>query len=124
MATSGAVTRLFERKGQLVVRREAANEDQLMEIALEAGAEDFAADEHGYEILTDPSTFEAVHKAVDAKQIECASASVTFLPSLTIPLTDPGEIKAVTRLIEVLDDHDDVQEIHSNADLPPQEESS
>src|SRR3954467_6127448 len=63
IATPGSVSRLFHRKGQLVVAREDANEDQVMEIALEAGAEDFQADEHGFEILTDPSHFESVHKA-------------------------------------------------------------
>src|SRR5436190_624494 len=61
IATSGSVSRLFHRKGQLVVPREGAGEDQVMEIALEAGAEDFKADEHGYEVLTDPAHFEAVH---------------------------------------------------------------
>ena len=62
IATANSVSRLFHRKGQIIVSREAANEDQLMEVALEAGAEDFKADEQGYEILTEPGNFEAVHK--------------------------------------------------------------
>src|SRR5215475_16206359 len=64
IATAGSVSRLFHRKGQIIIPREAINEDQLMEIALEAGAEDFKAEPQGYEIITDASKFEAVHKQI------------------------------------------------------------
>ncbi|MDW7980103.1 MAG: YebC/PmpR family DNA-binding transcriptional regulator, partial [Verrucomicrobiales bacterium] len=67
MATQGSVGRLFERKGQMIIPRDAADEDKLMELALEAGAEDFRAQPEGYEILTDPANFEAVHKHLEAK---------------------------------------------------------
>src|ERR1700744_4613175 len=67
IATSGSVTRLFQRIGQIIVAREASGEDQLREVALEAGAEDFKSDADGYEILTDPGAFEAVNKAVESK---------------------------------------------------------
>ena len=70
IATAGSVTRLFQRKGQIIVTREAAEEDPLMEAALEAGAEDFKTDPQGYEILTDPARFEAVHKAIEGKGIQ------------------------------------------------------
>src|SRR6516225_8727346 len=86
IATQGSVTRLFHRKGQIIVPRDAANEDQLMEIALEAGAEDFKAEPQGYEILTDPAHFEAVHKQIESKGIKYASAEVTSLPDLSVPL--------------------------------------
>src|SRR5882757_5931277 len=76
IATAGSVTRLFQRKGQLIVAREAANEDQVMEAALEAGAEDFKAEPEGYEILTDPAHFEAVHRQLEAKGVKCVSADV------------------------------------------------
>src|SRR5690348_5418406 len=82
IATAGSVTRLFHRKGQIVVPREAANEDQLMELALEAGAEDFTADADGYEIITEPAQFEAVHKQIEAKGIKPAVAEVTELPTV------------------------------------------
>lgn len=117
IATAGSVSRLFRRKGQLIVAREAAGEDQLMEIALEAGAEDFKADEQGYEILTEPAKFEAVHKQIEAKGIKCESAEVTSLPDLTVPLTDPGAISAVTRLIDALEEDDDVKDVYSNAEF-------
>src|SRR5258708_1317597 len=115
MASAGAVTRLFQKKGQLIIPREAAGEDQLMELALEAGAEDFKAEPEGYEILTDPTHFESVHKKVEAKGIKCAVAEVTSLPSVTVPITDPAAMAGVTKLIDALEDHDDVKEVHSNA---------
>jgi YebC/PmpR family DNA-binding regulatory protein len=117
IATSGSVSRLFHRKGQLVVPREGANEDQVMEAALEAGAEDFKAGEDGFEILTEPSQFETVHKAIEAKGFKCEVAEVTSLPSVTVPLT--GEAAAVvSKFIEALEDHDDVKEVYSNAEFP------
>src|SRR5207344_610462 len=70
IATQGSVSRLFQRKGQIIVGRDAAGEDQLMELALEAGAEDFKAEPEGYEILTEPGRFEAVHKQIEAKGIK------------------------------------------------------
>src|SRR6266850_7705917 len=84
IATAGSVSRLFQRKGQLIVPRDAANEDQLMELALDAGAEDFKADAQGYEILTDPAHFEVVHKKIETNGIKCAVAEVTSLPALTV----------------------------------------
>ncbi len=86
IATAGSVSRLFQRKGQIIVLAESAKEDDLMEIALEAGAEDFKADANGYEVLTDPARFEAVHKAIEAKGIKEAGAEVTWLPVMTTPL--------------------------------------
>jgi len=118
IATAGAVSRLFQRKGQLIVPREAAGEDQLMELALEAGAEDFKADADGYEIITEPGQFEAVHKAIEGKGIKCAVAEVTELPTTTVPLANAEAIAAVNRLIEALEEHDDVKEVHANADFP------
>jgi YebC/PmpR family DNA-binding regulatory protein len=118
IATAGSVSRLFHRKGQMIVPREAANEDQLMEVALEAGAEDFKAEPQGYEILTDPANFEAVHKQIDAKGIKCAVAEVTSLPTVTVPINDRTAANAVNRLMDALEEHDDVKEIYSNAELP------
>jgi YebC/PmpR family DNA-binding regulatory protein len=120
IATPGSVSRLFQRKGQLVVAREGANEDQVMEIALEAGAEDFKADEHGFEVLTDPGHFEAVHKALEANGLKCEVAEVAALPTLTVPVADSPAVTAVSKLIEALEDHDDVKVVHSNADFPEQ----
>ena len=118
IAAQGSVSRLFHRKGQIIVPREGADEDQLMEVALEAGAEDFRSEPQGYEILTDPAHFEAVHKQVEAKGIKPAVAEVTELADVTVPLTDEHTVAAVNKLIEALEDHDDVKEVYSNAGFP------
>jgi YebC/PmpR family DNA-binding regulatory protein len=117
IATAGSVSRLFQRKGQIIVSREAAEEDALMELALEAGAEDFKADENGYEILTAPGDFEAVHKQVEAKGIRFEAAEITSLPVLTVPLASPDATAAVNKLVDALEEHDDVKEVFSNADF-------
>ncbi|MBM3846183.1 MAG: YebC/PmpR family DNA-binding transcriptional regulator [Verrucomicrobia bacterium] len=117
IATAGAVSRLFQRKGQIIVGKEAASEEKLMELALESGAEDFRTDEHGFEILTDPSHFEQVHKSVEAQGIHCAAAEVTYLPTLTVPITEDSARNSVTRLIDLLEDHDDVKDVYSNAEF-------
>lgn len=116
IAAAGAVSRLFHRQGQMIIPRDMANEDQLMEIALEAGAEDFKAEPDGYEIITDPGHFEAVHMAVEAKGIKCAVAHVAPLPELTVPVVGAAAVE-VTRLIDLLEDHDDVKEVHTNAEF-------
>src|SRR5512140_2019943 len=114
IATQGSVTRLFQRKGQIIVSRDGANEDQLMEVALEAGAEDFRSDQHGFEIITEPAQFEAVHKQIEAKGIKPAAAEVTELPTVTVPLPDDDAAAAVNKLIDALEDHDDVKEVYAN----------
>jgi YebC/PmpR family DNA-binding regulatory protein len=118
IATPGSVSRLFHRKGQIIISREAANEDQLMELALEAGAEDFKTDENGYEILTEPANFETVHKQIEAKGIRYEAAEITSLPAILVPLAAEAGIAAVNRLLEALEEHDDVKEVFSNADFP------
>lgn len=117
IASPGSVSRLFRRKGQMIIPREAANEDQVMEVALEAGAEDFKAEAEGYEILTEPAAFEAVHKQVEGKGIKCAAAQVTWLPDMPVVL-DKAAAAPVSRLIEALEEHDDVKEVYSNAEFP------
>jgi YebC/PmpR family DNA-binding regulatory protein len=118
IATAGSVTRLFHRKGQIIIPREAANEDQVMEVALDAGAEDFKAEPEGYEIITAPAHFEAMHKQLEAKGIKPAVASVTELATITVPLPNDQSVVAVNRLLDALEDHDDVKEVYSNAELP------
>jgi YebC/PmpR family DNA-binding regulatory protein len=118
IATAGAVSRLFQKKGQIIVPRDAAGEDTLMEAVLDAGAEDFNTLGEDYEILTDSAHFEAVHKAIEAKGIKPAAAEVTWLPSSTVPLQDAKAAEEVTRLLDLLEDHDDVKDVHSNAEFP------
>lgn len=117
IATAGSVSRLFHRKGQLIISRELAHEDQLMEIALEAGAEDFRAEPEGYEILTEPAKFDSVHKAIESSGIKPDSASVTFVPEATIPITDPANASEISKLLDLLEEHEDVKDIFTNVEL-------
>lgn len=117
IATAGSVSRLFQRRGQFIVPRDAASEDRLMELALEAGAEDFKAEPEGYEILTEPTQFETLNQALERGGIKCEVAEVVALPSLTVPLADPEQVAVVAGLLEGLEDHDDVKELFSNADF-------
>ena len=118
IAAAGSVSRLFQRKGQIIIPREAANEDQVMELALEAGAEDFKAEPEGYEIITTPAQFEAVHKQIEAKGIKPAVAAVTELATLTVSLPNERAAAGVNKLIDALEDHDDVKEVYSNGEFP------
>lgn len=117
MATPNSVSRLFQRKGQIIVSKENASEDKLMERALDAGAEDFKADENGFEILTEPAIFETVHKKIEAAGIKIDSAEITSLPAMTVPLAETHSIAAVSKLIDALEEHDDVKEVFSNAEF-------
>jgi YebC/PmpR family DNA-binding regulatory protein len=116
IATPGSVSRLFQRKGQIFVSRDAAEEDQLMELALEAGAEDFRSDPEGFEVLTEPGQFEVVHRRIETGGVKCAAAEVTWLPVAVTPV-EPQLAPAVTRLIEALEEHDDVKDVYSNAEF-------
>ena len=116
IATAGSVSRLFHRKGQIIISRD-TGEDKVMGIALEAGAEDFKTEPEGYEILTEPANFEATHKEIEAKGIKCLAAQVTSLPTLTVPL-DATTASSVSKLIEALEDHEDVKEVFTNAEFP------
>ena len=117
MATSGSVTRLFKRQGQIIVARDAAAEDRLMEIALDAGAEDFKSDAEGFEILTEPGRFEEVHRKIEAAGIRCLAAEVSQIPTLNV-LMDEAAVVAAGRLVEAIEDHDDVKEVYTNAEFP------
>jgi len=117
MATAGSVSRLFHRKGQIMIARDAANEDELMELALEAGAEDFKAEDEGYEVLTTPEDFEAVHQAIETKEIAMETAEITQLPEMTAPVSSEAEMEKVQKLVDRLEDHDDVQSVYTNAEM-------
>ena len=117
LASAGSVTRLFERKGQIIIERTAADEDTLMELALDSGAEDFNTDENGYEIVTEPNDFEQVHKAVEEKGISTLSAEVTSIALQTTTVDDSGAA-TLSRLVDALEENDDVSDVYTNADSP------
>jgi len=119
LAESNAVAWLFERKGVVLVPLEAASEEAVMETALEGGAEDMQTDETSYEIRTEPAGIEDVKKALDAASIGYESAEVTMLPQTRVTLGEK-EAQQVLRLMDALEDMDDVQQVYANFDIPDQ----
>ena len=118
LGETGSTAWMFTRKGVIVVEKSAAPDDvRLLELALEAGAEDLNDSESSWEIVTDPSALSAVRDALGAAGIEIFSAELTLLPQSTIPV-DGGEARRVLQLIEALDDLEDVQNVYANFDIP------
>jgi YebC/PmpR family DNA-binding regulatory protein len=117
MAGAGSVSYLFSKKGYFLIDKTQAKEDELMTIALEAGAEDFKSDDKNFEITTAPQDFEKVKQALEAKGVKFQDAEVTMVPSTTIKVVG-NEAKQVLGLIEALEDHDDVQNVYANFDIP------
>ena len=118
MGTSGCVSFMFDEKGLIVIDREEVEmeEDELMMTAIEAGAEDFAAEEDSFEITTAPDDFSAVREALEAAGIPMASAEVTMIPQTYTELTNEEDIKKMNKLLVLLDDDDDVQNVYHNWD--------
>ena len=118
LGATGCVAYLFDKKGRLVVEKSAVEEDRLMEIALEAGAEDVRDDDDGnWEVICEPADFEAVRQAVETAGIAMTEAEVTMLPSTYSELKGK-EAEQMIRLMDMLEDHDDVQKVYTNADIP------
>jgi len=116
-AGAGAVNWMFTMKGYFLIDKAQAHEDELMNIVLEAGAEDMKSDEKNYEVFSIPQNFEKVKQAIDAKGIKCQDAEVTMVPSSVIRLVGP-EAKQLLSLIDTLEEHDDVQQVYANFDIP------
>ncbi len=116
MAEAGAVSWMFHKKGDIVVPKSLAKEDDLMNIVLEAGGEDLKDDGENWEVVTEPGSYEAVLEAVKKAGIEPASASVAMIPQNYIKL-EGSNAATMIRLLEALEDHDDVQHVHANFDI-------
>ena len=118
IGTQGCVSYMFDEKGQIIVAKEDCDmdADDLMMMALDAGAEDFAEEEDSYEITTATADFDAVHKALEEQGIVMASAEVSMIPQTYVTLTDEADITNIGRILDLLDDDDDVQEVYHNWD--------
>ena len=118
IGTQGSVSFMFDKKGQIIIDKEECelDADTLMMEALDAGAEDFAEEEDSYEILTSPEDFSAVREALEAKNISMMEAEVTMIPQTWVELTDDESIKKMNRLLDLLEDDDDVQATYHNWD--------
>jgi len=117
LGENGCVAWIFDKKGYINIDKKAADEDKLMEIALDAGAEDVREDEDNFEVITAPEDFDAVKDAIDQAAISYAEAEVTMLPQNITALVGK-EAEQMIRLMEALDDCDDVQKVYTNADIP------
>ncbi len=117
MAESGSVAWIFETKGYLVVEKNATGEEALMEVALEAGAEDVRDDGDNFEVISKPVDFEAVKASLEQAAIKFDLAQITKVPKNMVPV-DGETAEKLIRLLDALDDLDDVQKVHNNADLP------
>ncbi len=116
MAEAGAVAWQFQKKGLILIDKNLVEEDRLLSVALDAGAEDVKAVGKSFEVTTAPSDFEAVKKALSDAGLEMSLAEVTFLPQSQVPLGEKAAEQTL-KLIEILDDHDDVQRVYANFDI-------
>lgn len=116
IGTQGCVSYMFDEKGLIIVDKEECDmdPDELMMIALDAGAEDFAEEEDSFEITTAPGDFEAVRKSLEESNIAMASAEVSMIPQNYVTLTEEADITNIGRILDFLDDDDDVQEVYHN----------
>jgi len=117
MGENGCVAWMFDKKGYIVVERSVIDEDAIMEVALDAGAEDVREDDSNFEVITAPEDFEAVKTAIDENNIASIDAEVTMLPQNTTDLQGK-QAEQMVRLMEMLDDCEDVQKVYTNADIP------
>jgi YebC/PmpR family DNA-binding regulatory protein len=117
IGTTGALDFNFNRKGQFIIAAEGTTEDALMEIALDAGADDVVNNGEFFEILCEPKAFDAVAKALEDKGVKPVSSEVAFLPVSTVEIKDANTAKAVQRLIDTLEDLDDVKAVHGNHEI-------
>ena len=117
LAGPGALAHTFQRKGQFLVSAEQAGEDRLMEVAVEAGAEDVLDRGDHFEVLCEIGDFDAVAQALEEAGIGTESAELVYLPHTPVPVTDPDAIRKILRLVEALDDLEDVRSVHANYDI-------
>jgi YebC/PmpR family DNA-binding regulatory protein len=120
MAENGAVGWMFSRKGDIVVPKEAADEEKMMSIVLDAGAEDLRDDGSSWEVTSPPEVFEKVRDALSAAGITPSSAEVGFVPQNYVKLSGP-QAQQMVRMVEALEDHDDVQHVYANFDIDEKE---
>lgn len=117
LGENGCVSWMFDSKGYIDVEKKAVDEDKLMEIAIEAGAEDVREDNNSFEIITEPNDFEAVKTAINNASIPYVVAEITMLPQTTLELKGK-QAEQMIKLMETLEDCDDVQKVYTNADIP------
>ena len=118
LGTSGCVSYMFDQKGQIIIDKEECemDADEIMMLALDAGAEDFSEEEDSYEILTSPDDFSKVRETLEKEGIPMAEAEITMIPQNYVTLSDENDIKFLNRTLDLLDEDDDVQAVYHNWD--------
>ena len=118
VGTPGCVSYMFDKKGQILIDKEecAMGSDDLMMLVLDAGADDFNEEEDSYEILTTPEAFQGVVEALDKEKVATASAEITMIPQNYVEVTDENNVKCIQRILDILEDDDDVQAVYHNWD--------
>ena len=118
VGTTGCVSFMFDKKGQIIVDKEECDmdADELMMIALDSGAEDFSEEEDSFEIITAPEEFSAVREALEAAKVPMLEAEVTMIPQTWVELTSEDDKKKMNRILDLLDEDDDVQAVYHNWD--------
>lgn len=123
LGTTGSVSYMFDEKGVIVLERTpGSDEDEVMMMALDAGAEDMKALDDAYEIYTAPSDFSSVREALEANDVSFLSAELQKISQNTVEINDEEALQKIYKLLEMLDDNDDVQEVFHNAELPEDDE--
>jgi transcriptional/translational regulatory protein YebC/TACO1 len=120
LGTTGAVAWLFERRGVVLVDAESVDEDELTLAAAEGGADDVERDGSVFQVSSAPEALSAVREAIEAAGIAVESAELTMIPKTTVEVAEESSAKKLIRLIEALEDNDDVQEVSANFDIPEQ----
>jgi YebC/PmpR family DNA-binding regulatory protein len=118
LGTSGAVAWLFERRGLVVVPAEGVDEDELTLAAAEGGADDVSLDGSVFEVVSAPEALTSVREAIEAAGFSVESAELTMVPKTTVEVDDESSAKKIVRLMEQLEDNDDVQDVYANFDIP------
>jgi YebC/PmpR family DNA-binding regulatory protein len=118
LGESGCVGWMFDKRGVIVVEAEGVDEDELMDLAIEAGAEDVVEDETTFQILTAPEDFSEVVDSLEKSGVKSVEASISMVPKNTVDVTEEKPARSLLKLLENLEDHDDVQKVHANFDIP------
>lgn len=117
LGENGCVAWMFDKKGQIVIDKQSISEEELMEKALEAGAEDVIEEENEFQVLTSVEEFNDVRDGLEQQGVEFLEASISMIPKNTVDVTEENIASALLKLLENLEDHDDVQNVHANFDI-------
>ena len=117
LGESGCVAWMFDKKGSITVDREGVDEEELMDLAIEAGAEDVLEDETTFQILTEPDDFSEVVENLEKSGVKCLEASITMIPKNTVEVDTEKTARSLMKLLDNLEDNDDVQKVHANFDI-------